>query len=192
MASKILLRQLNYEKPYREDRLRVGLWVIDHPEHMPELVAISLDPDSDRSMQALWGLEFVCRLKLELFYPHLDLFFGYLPGEKNHSRLRALSFICELIAIAYYNKKDKVLGDTFTPSQKKIMAECCFDWMITQQKVACKVRAMTALSYLGSEFPWILDELEPMIRENMPVSSAGYQARGKQVLKQIAKFKLKK
>ena len=71
------------------------------------------------------------------------------------------------------------------------MTECCFDWMITQQKVACKVRAMTALSHLGTEFPWILDELEPMIKENIPDSSAGFQSRGKKVLNQIAKFRIK-
>ena len=190
MAAAQLLQQLNYEKPYREDRLKAGLWVIDHPEYMKEMVVLSLDKDHQRTMQALWGLEFVCRYKLELLYPHLDAFFDYLPTETNHSRLRALSFICELLAIACYKEKDPVLGDAFTPEQKKVMIECCFDWMITNQKVACKVRAMTALSHLGTEFPWILDELEPIIRDTMPTGSAGFKARGKHILKQIAKFRL--
>ncbi|MEM7187320.1 MAG: hypothetical protein AAF466_11740, partial [Bacteroidota bacterium] len=145
MASEALLEQLNYEKPYRKDRLRVGLWVVDHPEFMEELVSISLDKEADRSMQALWGLEFVCRNHLALLYPHLDNFFTQLPKETNDSRLRALSFICELLAVAYYKDKDDLLSEALSEAHKQTMTECCFDWMITQQKVACKVRAMTAL-----------------------------------------------
>ncbi len=191
MGSPELLEQLSYSKPYRDDRLKAGLWVIDNPEYMEEMVSLSVTSDHEYSMQALWSLEFVCRYKLELLYPYLDAIFNYLPNETDHSRLRALSFICELIAIAYYKNKDKVLGNAFTHSHKEVMTECCFDWMITQQKVACKVRAMTALSHLGTEFPWILDELEPMIKENIPDSSAGFQSRGKKVLNQIAKFRIK-
>ena len=101
MGSPELLEQLSYSKPYRDDRLKAGLWVIDNPEYMEEMVSLSVTSDHEYSMQALWSLEFVCRYKLELLYPYLDAIFNYLPNETDHSRLRALSFICELIAIAY-------------------------------------------------------------------------------------------
>ncbi len=191
MASNALLEQLDYVKPYRKDRLRVGLWVIDHPEFMPELVRYSFDPEFEKSMQALWGLEFVGRFKLELFYPHLDSFFHYLPGVSAHPILRALSFMCELVAIAYYKNQDPILRDAFTSKHKTVMTECCFDWLITDQKVACQVRAMTALYYLGTEFKWIHVELEQILRQKMNSGSAGYKARGRHIKRLIAKFNLK-
>lgn len=189
MASSGLLQQINYTKPYREKRLNAGLWVIDHPESMPEMVAYSFDPGFKRSMQALWGLEFICRIKLELFYPHLDAFFNYLPTVKEHNILRALSFICELVSIAYYKKRDPVLGDGFTQKHKTVMTECCFDWLITRQKVACQVRAMTALYFLGTEFEWLHPELQQIIQQNIHQGSAGYEARGRHTLEKINRFK---
>jgi hypothetical protein len=191
MASNLLLEQLDYVKPYRKDRLRVGLWAIDHPESMPELVRYSFDPSHEKSMQALWGLEFVGRLKLELLYPHLDDLINYLPKVNAHNILRAVSFMCELIAIAYYKNQDPYLGDAFTAKHKTVMTECCFDWLITDQKVACQVRAMTALYHLGTEFDWIHSELEQILRQKMISSSAGYKARGKHISRLIAKFDLK-
>ena len=187
MASTGLLKQIGYTKPYRKDRLKAAHWVIDHPENMSDLVRYSFDPEFEKSMQALWALELVCRLKLELFYPHLDAFFAYVPKVKAHNILRALSFICELITIAYYKKKDATLGETFTAEHKTVMTECAFDWLITHQKVACQVRAMTALYFLGTEFKWIHPELEPIIRQNMQKGSAGYCARARHVLKKISK-----
>jgi len=189
MTNSTLLQQLDYVKPYREKRLQVANWVIDHPENMPQLVKYSFDPTYEKSMQALWGLEFVCRFNLPLFYPHLDAFLDYLPSVRAHNTLRALSFICELVAIAHYKHKDPILGAAFTAEHKKIMTECCFDWLIGDQKVACQVRAMTALYYLGTEFDWIHPELEPIIRENMHSGSAGYCARAKHILKQLEKFR---
>ena len=101
MSSNALLEQLDYLKPYRKDRLRVGLWVIDHPEFMSELVRYSFDPGFEKSMQALWGLEFVGRFKLELLYPHLDSFFEYLPKVSDHAFYAPYLFYvnCSLLPI---------------------------------------------------------------------------------------------
>jgi hypothetical protein len=67
------------------------------------------------------------------------------------------------------------------------MTECCFDWLISKQKVACKVFGMTALFYLGTEFDWIHPELKAIISENIHENSPAYRARGKHVLKKISK-----
>ena len=65
------------------------------------------------------------------------------------------------------------------------MAECCFDWLISDQKVACQVRAMTSLYYLGTEFNWIHPELKTIIEQNIHQGSAGYKARGKKIIQLI-------
>lgn len=181
--------QLDYIKPYRENRQNVANWVIDHPEFMNELVSLAFDTSHEQRMQALWGLEVLCRSNLEMLYPFLNEFFDHLQKAKGDNVLRAVSFICELIAIAYYKKKDSVLGTAFTSAQKELMIEYCFDWLITKQKVACQVRAMTALLYLGTEFHWIHPELLQILQRNMKDSSAGYKARARHTIKLIDKLK---
>lgn len=189
MTQQDFIKQLDYIKPHRDKRLNVATWVIDHPEFMKDLVQIAFDPVHEKRMQALWGLEFVCRFRLELFYPFLPEFFDHLPKAKGDNVLRAISYICEVITIACYKKEDPLLDSAFTEDQKKLMTEYCFDWLITDQKVACQVRAMTALSYLGTEFPWIHPELLQILEQSMHHGSAGYKARGRHSLELIAKLK---
>ena len=71
------------------------------------------------------------------------------------------------------------------------MTECCFDWLITDKKIACQARAMTALFHLGTEFEWIHPELQQIIEQNIHLGSAGYKARGKNTIKQIVTFQKK-
>ncbi|MBT8255245.1 MAG: hypothetical protein KJO23_01775 [Bacteroidia bacterium] len=189
MAEQSFLKQLDYVKPYRASRLNVANWVMDHPEYMEHLVSIAFDPAHEKRMQALWGLEFVCRFKLEMLYPYLPEFFHHLPHAKEDNVLRAISFICELISIACFKMKDPILGDAFTRAQKELMTEYCFDWLITEQKVACKVRAMTALYHLGTEFTWIHPELLQILQRDMHDGSAGYKARGRHTMALIEKLR---
>lgn len=65
------------------------------------------------------------------------------------------------------------------------MTECCFNWLITEQKVACQVPAMTCLALLGMESNWIHEELKQILIKNIPNKSAGYKARARKVLKEI-------
>ena len=102
--------------------------------------------------------------------------------------MRPLAHICELIAISNYKKKDIDVIAVFSEKHKKTLIDCSFDWLITEQKVACQVRAMTALYYLGTEFEWIHPELKQIIEQNVHLGSAGYQSRGKKTIKQIDTF----
>ncbi len=90
--------------------------------------------------------------------------------------------------VAYYKTKDPVIIKAILPKHKETITECCFDWMITDQKVACKVYSMLALYFLGTEFDWIHPELKTIIEANIYEGSAAYKARGKYTLAQIQKF----
>jgi hypothetical protein len=68
------------------------------------------------------------------------------------------------------------------------MTKYCFDWMLTNQKVACQARAMTNLYFLGTETAWIHPELKIIIQQNLPQGSAGYINRGQKTLELISKF----
>ncbi len=188
MSSSELFEKINFKKAYRENRLGAANWVLANPETFEELLVYCFGKDKELAKKATWALEFIARDKLDMLYLHLDFFFDNLPHATGDGALRSVGFICELLCIEHYKKKNEVLGNSLTRKHKLIMTDCAFDWMITNQKVACQARAMTALYFLGTEQNWIHPELVQIIRQNMHQGSAGYKARGKNTLDLIKKF----
>ena len=185
-----LYKQINYAKAYRKSRLDAAQWVLENKESFPELLEFCFaESQGDISHKATWVLEFVCLKELPLLYPHLDGYFERLPRVKKDQSLRPLAHICELITIEYYKKKTPEIQTFFSETHKTIMTECCFDWLITDQKVACQVRAMTSLYFLGTEFDWIHPELTQIIEQNIHSGSGAYKARGKHTLASIRRFR---
>ncbi len=181
----VLFQKINYDKAYRENRYGAAVWILEHPESIPELLKYCFKNDEDISYKANWSLEFVCLENLELLYPHFDFFFKNLPDAYKHQSVRPLSHICEMICIRYYKKKDPLLLKILNATHKEVMIECSFDWLITDQKIACQARAMLCLYYLGTEFDWIHEELAQILERNIPSGSAGYKSRGKKILSKI-------
>lgn len=190
--SSELYAHINYAKAYRKNRLEAAQWVLAHPETFPELLEYCFaESQDDLSHKAAWVLEFVCLDDLSLLYPHFDFFFEKLPSIKKDQSLRPMAHLCELLVIQYYKKKDPDVATLFSEKHKTVMMECSFDWLITDQKVACQVRAMTALYYLGTEFDWIHSELQQIIQQNIHSGSAAYKARGRHTLASIRRFRVK-
>jgi hypothetical protein len=180
-----LYDQINYDKAYRHNRYGAAQWVMNHPESMPELLEYCFKHKFKISYKANWSLEFVCIEKLELLYPYFNLFFKNLPEVYQHQSVRALSHICEIICIQFYKHNNPAVREVFLQPHKEKLVECCFDWLITEQKIACQARAMLCLYYLGTEFNWIYPELKQILENNMPSGSPGYKSRAKKILAKI-------
>ena len=191
MTSEALFEKLNYTSARRDSRSQVANWVLSRPEVFPELLDLCFHTKDDISYKATWILEFVCLERLELLYPYMDVYFENLPKVYKDQAVRPLAKICELLAVQYYKTKDPIVNKLLKEPYKQTMIECCFDWLITNQRVACEVYAMSALYHLGTEFDWIHSDLKTIIEANIHERSAGYKARGKKVLAQIAKFRYK-
>ncbi|GHC52717.1 hypothetical protein [Ulvibacter litoralis] len=189
MASEALLEKLNYTKAYRKTRLEVAHWVLEHPETLPELLEHCFTVKDDISYKAAWILEFVCIENLSLLYPYLDIYFEKLPTVYKDQAVRPLAKICEFLTTTYYKKKDAEIQKVLSEKHKETIVECCFDWLISNQKVACEVYAMQSLYYLGTEKDWIHSELITIIQANTHQRTHAYKARGKHILKQIEKLK---
>jgi len=189
MSASGLFKQINYKKAYRINRLGAANWVLDNPETFEELLTYCFGADKELATKATWALEFIARKKLAVLYPYLDFFFTNLPKAEGHGAMRSAALICELLCIEHFKKRSKILGNAFTEKHKEIMTECAFDWMLTNQKVACQARAMTSLYFLGTEQDWIHPELAQIIQQNLHQGSAGYKSRGQATLDLILKFK---
>ncbi len=191
MDSEYLIDRIKNLNARKIVRAEVADWVLARPETMPILLDYCFKVKDKDSYKATWILELVCLDRLELLYPYLDRFFENLSKVYQDQALRPMAKICQTLTIAYYKKKDPLLIDIFTTSHKETMTNCCFDWLITDQRVACEVFAMSSLFYLGTEIDWIHSELKTIIETNIHERSPGYQARSRQVLGQIRKFRYK-
>lgn len=180
-----LFDQINYDKAYRKNRYGAAIWVIENPDSLPELLAYCAKNDQKISYKAYWVLEFVCKEKLELLYPYFDIFYENLPQVHLHQSIRAASHICEIICSYYYKHKDPGLLKILGKEHKQTMIDSCFDWLITDQKIACQARAMLCLYYLGKEYDWIYPELKDILEKQLHKESPGYQSRAKKILSKI-------
>ena len=112
-----------------------------------------------------------------------------LPKAKLDQVVRPMAHICERLCLRYYKKEDPEIRAVLSEAHKLVMTECSFDWLITDQKVACQVRAMTCLFYLGTEIDWVHSNLKQILEDNIHKGSAGYKSRAKKTLEQIKKFR---
>lgn len=168
-------------------RQEVAYWTVRKPHYVRETLQWCFNPESELLVSASWVLEIICKSKPRLFFKYMYLFFEQLPNIKNDSALRSCAKICEMLCYHHYMRRYTYFRDILSENQRKIMTDCCFDWLITDQKVACQAPAMSALYYLGKDkfAKWIYPELKNILTEDAPNKSAGYQARARKILKRI-------
>ena len=118
------------------------------------------------------------RKRIELLQPDLKLFLEVLELNKIETVSRILAKICELLTAASIKKKTIVLNAS---EQQQIIARC-FDWLITDEKVAVKVFAMQSIYNLKDTKPWIQDELKAQLTLQYDSSTAAFKSRASKLL----------
>ncbi|PHS65629.1 MAG: adenylosuccinate lyase [Flavobacterium sp.] len=180
--------QLSNLTPHKKARLEISELVISNPELFPELLKYCFQTEKEISYKAVWILELVSEKKLSLLIPYYELFFKNIPKVTKDQALRPLSKICLFLTESHYKKRNIVLESKY----KETIIEYCFDWLISNQKVATEAYAMRSLYYLGTEFEWIHPELKIIIEQNTPLKTSAYGARGRMTIEKIRKFQNKK
>lgn len=152
MTTEVLYEELNYINHSRENRLKYANLIIDNPSLIPKLLDILFRVDDKRSCRAAFLLELVAKENLDSVLPHLDRITKHLHKVHLDSAVRPLAKICEILVIAYYSKKENEIKKLFSPIYKERIIEVCFDWMITDQKVAVLAYSMSSLYLLGQDY----------------------------------------
>ena len=182
---KILADMLDFPRAHRKTREDVAHWVLDHPEYFKDLLDFCFRTELPISHKAAWILEIVCEEKLDLLLNNLDDFLENIYKVKKDQAVRPLSKICLMLTTKYYKKKDQKVMNVLSSRHKEIITERCFDWLITDQKVACEAYSMHSLYLLGRDIEWIHPELRVIIEQNITHKSAGYKAQGRKILEKI-------
>ena len=176
------LTNINHSKERRSDFATI---LINDHKLVEQSLQIAEDIHTVASYKAAWALEFMCKSKLECLLPHLDPFCKLLPKVYQDSALRPIAKICEYLTSSYYRQETTPTQGFLKKIHREQITESCFDWLITDQKVATKAYAMTSLQLLGTEFDWVHPELKNTIQKQYNSQSAAFKARARMVLKKI-------
>jgi hypothetical protein len=177
----LLLSHLDYVSGYRDKRVLAAQFVLNHPAHFEELLHLCFATEDEKSYKASWVLEQVAYSQLEWWQPHLDFFCTRLKLLQHESAIRPIAKTMQLLVENHFKKNTTQLS----PKQLEQITECCFDWLISDTKVAAKCYSIRTLFVLGKSNDWIYPELQIIIEKDYPAQSAAYKAVAKEILRKI-------
>ncbi len=169
----------------REKRSYFANLILQNQELLPQLIEICHLVDDKISCKASWGLEYICKDNLDAILPFLESFVILLPKVHLDPAVRPIAKICEYLILGYYKYKNPKIREHLIVRYREKIVEACFEWLITDQKVAAKAYSMTSLYLLGTEFEWVHPELKVTLENNYYKGSAAYKARSRMILKKL-------
>lgn len=174
-------KKLDSVTGHRANRDKCADEVLENLTLFPELIRLCFQVSNKNAAKACWILELVCYEKLEWLQEYLDFFCSNVKNVLDQSAIRALSKICLLLVTSHFKKKEIQL----TENQLQQITETCFDWLLTDTKVASKCYSIRSLHLLGKHFDWIHPELKIILDKDYTSHSAAYKAVGREILKKI-------
>ena len=184
--NEILYKNVQNSTAHRPSREFNANFVIENPEFLVDMMEILLDTKDKNHHKACWISELIFEKNIDWLSPYLENFCQTLSYYSNESALRSLSKIC-LFSANYHMKKLKSKEIFLAENHIEFMVEACFDWLISDKKVATKAYAMRALFQFGKLQDWIYPELQVILEQQYPAGSAGFQFACKEILGKIAK-----
>lgn len=185
MTKTELYEALNYVNHSREKRSYYATMIYNKPELVIPLLEILFMVDDKVSCRAAWVFEFACTADISTSYKHLDYFTENINRVHLDPAVRPVAKVCELLIADYYHKDKTATQDVLSTEHRERITETCFDWMISEQKVAVKAYSMSSLYLLGKEFDWIHPELLIILERDFAKQSAAFKARARHIIKRL-------
>ena len=174
------LSQINHSKNNRE---HIANHLVAHPHEIQEYLDVIAAKTDKEYFKASWALEFVSRININVLLPYLSQILALANEETAHQAIRPFAKIIETLVLIDYSKDDTSYN--LSADFKNLMATQCFDWLITEQKVAAKAYSMTSLFQLGKDIAWIHPELKIYLEDNFNQGTAAFKARARHILKKL-------
>ncbi len=151
-------------------------WVGFDEERMEQLVELFVAGPWRVTQSCAWPLSVIAEKHTALVLPHLETLVQKAADPQQHvavkrNVIRLLQFV-EL--------PEHLLG---------IVAELCFNTLSNaSEAVAPRVFSMTVLLHICQQLPELREELQLIIEDHLPYGTAGFQSRGRKVLKALARL----
>lgn len=156
--------------------------VFNNPVLFQELIEMALDLPDKNHHKACWTLELVLEKEIDWLKDFLPRFCETLPLYKHEGAVRSVSKICLFSVKNHLKRRQGFLS----PAQLQQITEACFDWLITDTKVASKAYAMRTLYLIGKGEDWIYPELQVILQQGFALHSAAYKSAAKEILQKIS------
>lgn len=137
-----------------------------------KIIDIIYNGDPPLPQRASWLLAALNEKHPELLLPYIPLFIDTLPIFKIDGIKRNMALV-----LASHNIPKKLQGK---------LINLCFDLLLSSEEtVAVKVHAMQAIANIAKKHPELQNELNAAIENQMPKTTAAFQARAKRILKEF-------
>ena len=165
----------------REDNAN---FVLQNLNLLPDLIAYSFDINDKSHHRAAAILEKVFDLQIGLSYGFVELIINNLHKLKNDSAIRSIS---RFVMFWVQNNKKKIKTNSYhlTENQLEKITEVCFDWLISDYRVAVKQHAIYMLFEIGKTQDWIYPDLRVILEKDSVENSPAYKSIAKRILEQI-------
>lgn len=168
-----------------QKRAYLAAMVIDDPELIGCLFTKAFEMNDPLSSRACWVLESIAKVRLDYLLPYLDDFVPKLALFHLDSSIRPMAKICQRLTESYFSKTVNETQKVVTEMHLEQITTACFDWLISPQKVAVQVYAMSTLWYIGNKVKWIHPELKSILEQGYRLGSAAYKARARHILSKL-------
>lgn len=169
--------KLNSSNARTENRNKLLDFILKNPGYLNSLVAFGTDLSNKNHYKAVWIIEMIAEKQAEMLLPYIDVICEKVSKYKNDSAIRGMSRV-----VFFIGTSKKI---TLTEIQEEKFIEISLDWLIRDERVACKVYAMQTLCYFGEKHNWINDELKLIINKDYLNQSTGYKVVARKVLAMI-------
>jgi hypothetical protein len=169
----------------RQKRAYLAAMIIDDPELLGCMFTKAFEMNDSLSSRACWVLEIIAKERLDCLLPYLDDFVPKLAHFRLDSSIRPMAKICDILTESYFSKTVNETQKVVTEMHLEQITVTCFDWLISPQKVAIKVYAMSSLWRIGHKVNWIHPELKLILEQGYAIGSAAYQARARHIISKL-------
>lgn len=150
----------------------LATYVLLHPEEINPLMSVYFHSDYRITQRTSWILSHIADENMSLLIPFLPRMVDQLKKTSSQAVKRNTIRIFQLITIPEHLEGE--------------VADICFSFLQNpNEAIAIRVFSMTVLYHISTSYPELQNELAYIIEEHMPYGSAGFQSRGRKILKSI-------
>ncbi|MCV9386101.1 hypothetical protein [Reichenbachiella ulvae] len=156
----------------KTNALAIKNLVFEQPELMNDLVDIFTGSDYRLCQNAAMAISKIGDEKPELFSPFIPQLIQSLESNPIDAVKRNVVRLLQ-----FHSIPEELQGQ---------LIQHCFDYLLDRQTpVAIRVFAMTIIGNLCMIYPDLKAELTLILKDEMPLASAGFRSRARRILKQI-------
>jgi len=175
--NKILFARLEKSNASTECRNSLRDYILKNPDQLSDLIAFGTDLNNKSHHKGVWIIEMIAEHQTEILFPFVDRICQTISEYKNDSAIRGMS------RVAYFLGASNTIK--LSESQQEKLVEICLDWLIRDERVACKVYDMKKLHHFGKKELWIAEEVKEIVGRDYAFQSAGYKAAAREILKHL-------